>query len=535
MSNNSIANTEIILLKKKLDLAITSRADLETDLKSQSSLLIKFIEKLSLVCKGMDITLDNKLANLRLMLKKPASLVDIQAHIKATAILLQKQSQKNEANLNQLHDRFHIAGLALQKINGLPADLRRKLRSLITESNDPKDAIVQYVPLLSQLLEFYDIALSAKSKEALPAGGLLGSQQQNMINKTTEVNHSAELEYIERFETILTSLVVSDKHTKNISTIKSQLVDDMTNNKLLKSFLKVFDVIIEDLNDERKTAKVFLSTLSDTLTTVQSAVKSTVTTCKSSQSQHDLLNEQLQKQIVDMASGLDKATSLADIKVDINAKLQIIAGTLEKKTTFERVQQDTLQSQLSTMTQKVDLLETQSRSFEKRIKEQQARSLQDALTKLNNRAAFDEFFAREMVRFHNSNKCELAIVVMDLDDFKRINDTYGHTAGDKTLQVISSTLKKYAGEDAFIARYGGEEFVLIYQSVSKNDLVIKLNTLRQQVAKLPFKFKNNKVTITLSIGASHVQKNDNVHMAFERADGALYQAKEKGKNTVIYL
>jgi diguanylate cyclase (GGDEF)-like protein len=532
MSNNSAANKELILLKKKLDLAISSRAEIETDLKSQSSLLIKFIEKLSLVCKGMDITLDNKLAKLRLLLKKSASLPDIQAHIEATSILLQKQSQINVINLNKLHDRFHIAGLALQKINGLPADLRRKLRGLITETKDPKDAILEYVPLLSMLLEFYDTALSSKIKESTNVEGLLS--QQNAVKPKVEANHAAERKYIDRFEKMITSLVVSDKHAEDISTIKSQVDEDMSNNKLLSSLLTVFDVIIKDLNDERNTAKVFLSTLSDTLTTVQSAVKTTISGCKESESQNNLLSGQLQKQIIDMSTGLDKATSLADIKVDINAKLKVIASTLEKKTTFEREQQSYLQNQLSSMTQKVELLEKQSRSFEKRIQEQQEKSLKDALTKLNNRAAFDEYFAKEIVRFHN-DESELAIVVMDLDNFKRINDTYGHTAGDKTLQVISSTLKKHMGNEAFIARYGGEEFVLIFSGISKTDLLEKLNKLRLQVAKLPFKFKNNKVTITISMGASHIKKNDNVHVAFERADGALYQAKEKGKNTVIYI
>ena len=532
MSNNPAANKEITLLKKKLELAITSRADVEKDLNSQSSLLITFIEKLSLVCKGMDITLDNKLAKLRLLLKQSAPLADIQAHIAATSLLLKKQSQINISNLNQLHERFHIAGLALQKINGLPADLRRKLRSLITESKDPKDAVIQYVPLLSQLLTFYDDALAAKFIDAAPVGGLLG--QQNSTTKTVEVNNDAELKYIARFETIIADLVVSDKHAKDIAVIKSQLNEGISNNSLLDSFLAVFDVIIEDLNDERNTAKVFLSTLSETLTTVQFAVKTTLNSCKESQSQHGLLNEQLQKQIVDMANGLDKATSLADIKVDINAKLKLIAGTLLKKTTFEREQQDALHGQLSSMTEKVELLEKQSRNFEKRIQEQQARSLQDALTKLNNRAAFDEYFAREMVRFHNKN-FDLAIVVMDLDNFKRINDTYGHTAGDKTLQVISSTLKKHIGSDAFIARYGGEEFVLVFSGTNQENLIDKLNRLRLQVAKLPFKFKSNKVTITISIGVTHIQQDDNVHMAFERADGALYQAKEKGKNNVVYL
>ena len=532
MSNNSAADKEIILLKKKLDLAITSRADIETDLKSQSSLLIKFIEKLSLVSKGMDITLDNKLAKLRLLLKKAAPLADIESHITSTSLLLQKQSQINVTNLNQLHERFHVAGLALQKVNGLPSELRRKLRGLITDSKDPKDAILQYVPLLSQLLEFYDTALSTKNSATASPAGLLAKQ--DTVQQTVETNDSAELKYIQRFESIIDSLVVSDKHAKNILTIKSQVDEDMSNNKLLNSLLSVFDVIIEDLNEERNTAKVFLSTLSETLSTVQATVKTTVSSCKESQSVHNSLNKQLQKQIVDMSSGLDKANSLADIKVDINAQLRVIAGTLEKKSTFERDQQASLQGQLASMTEKVDLLEKQSKSFEKRIQEQQAKSLQDALTKLNNRAAFDEYFDREIVRFHN-NEFELAIVVMDLDNFKRINDTYGHTAGDKTLQVISSTLRKHIGDEAFIARYGGEEFVLVFSGVNKTDLLEKLNKLRLQVAKLPFKFRDSKVSITISMGASHIQQNDNVHMAFERADGALYRAKEKGKNNVIYV
>ena len=128
----------------------------------------------------------------------------------------------------------------------------------------------------------------------------------------------------------------------------------------------------------------------------------------------------------------------------------------------------------------------------------------------------------------------MAITVIDLDDFKRINDTYGHTAGDKTLQVIANTLTKVIGEDAFIGRYGGEEFVLIFSGLDKSTVINKLNNLRKKVASLPFTFKNNRVSITLSIGVTLIEKDDNVHSAFERADTALYQAKKDGKNRVIY-
>jgi len=178
-------------------------------------------------------------------------------------------------------------------------------------------------------------------------------------------------------------------------------------------------------------------------------------------------------------------------------------------------------------------LEKQSQTFEKRLLEQQQKSMLDALTKLNNRASFDEHVAKQMVRFHHKS-FELAIAVVDLDDFKRINDTYGHTAGDKTLQVIASTLTKSLDDNVFIARYGGEEFVLVFDNCSYGDVMVALESLRANIAKLPFKFKNNKVTMTTSIGVTHIKQGDNIHQAFERADQALYQAKHKGKNQVIY-
>ena len=90
------------------------------------------------------------------------------------------------------------------------------------------------------------------------------------------------------------------------------------------------------------------------------------------------------------------------------------------------------------------------------------------------------------------------------------------------------------GNDVFISRYGGEEFVLIFKDVDKITVMNRLNMLRKKVASLPFTFKGTRVTITLSIGVTLVQRDDIVHSAFERADTALYRAKHEGKNKVVY-
>ncbi len=524
MSDTSASEAKLVQLKRKLDAAISSRASLESDLKSQSSMLIDFIGKLSQTCKGQDVTLDNKLANLRNLFKKSAPLSEIETQISTISIILKKHSATNETNIRALHHDILTAGQSLQKTNGLPNDLRRELRTLLQESEAHKDAVIQYIPILSKLITFYRTAFLVKNDIS----------EDDISEKNIEEKKLVDKKLINKFSTILNELALSDVNTKQISTIKSKLNRSMSNDNLLDRFFEIFDIIVIDLKNERNTAKAFLSTLSNTLATVQSAVKTTLELNIESNKKQDKLNGLLQKQIGEMTSDLGKATSLSNIKIDINEKLTLIASTLQKKSELEVKQQNALNNQMKDMANKVEQLEQQSKTYEKRIKEQQDKSMQDALTKLANRASFDDFYAKAMIKY-NDMPYDLAIVVLDLDDFKRINDTYGHIAGDKTLQVIANTLKKHMSQNAFIARYGGEEFVLVMTNTDKKLVLQSLELIRIQVERLPFKFKNDKVTMTMSIGATHINANDNIHTAFERADEALYKAKAQGKNQVIYV
>ena len=531
MSGNSTVDREIAALKRKLDVAIESRSAIDDEFKLQSTLFTEFIIKLSQASKGTDLSLDNKLAKLRLLFTKSAPIADVQKLIKEITLLLQKFSIKKEQEILKLQGEFNIAGQALQKVNGLPDDLRRQLRTLLKDNEDTKDALAQYIPLMSQLVVFYQAALK-KENISKNSDGLLNQQKKTIVTSTNTVIPDKKV--IKRFTDFLSKVNVSRQYQNQLLKIKSELNENMPNEKLLNSFLEAFDVISHDLVQERNTAKIFLSTLSETLSTIQSAVKSTISTQDKCNKKHQKLNDQLQSQITDMAKGLDQANSLIDIKVDISSKLKAIASTLDEKTILENTLQVDLESKLVDMQNKIERLEEQSITFEKRIQEQQAKSFLDALTKLNNRAAFDEYFAKEIVRYQH-NGGSLSIAIADLDNFKRINDTYGHTAGDKTLQVLASTFKKTLKDDAFIARYGGEEFIFIFKNKDQNEVTQKLNLLKSNISKLPFKFKNNKVSMTLSMGVTHVKADDNVHIAFERADTALYKAKEEGKNRVIYI
>lgn len=543
MSENSVAEKTINHLKSRLDAAINARSEIEEEFSAQSALLTSFIGKLSQACKGTDILLDNKLANLRSALKKATSFADLEKEIKTISALLQQHSLQNDKSIKKIHEQLQVSSISLQKTKNLPASNRRQLKKLVDSNQQSQTSLVQYVPLMSEFIVFYESVLQTQSSQ--PSVGLLNQNNSvttqninkveiaNALTADTTNEQSVSKELLARFNLILNTLVVSTKHKSDIKDIKSSLKGKVSNHILMTECFNVFDLIIEDLKLERSTAKIFLSTLSETLASVQASVNLTITSTAKSNVKNDKLNKELKDKITEMSLGVNGPGSLTDMKLDVNEKLQHIAKTLEKKTQFEEQQRLALQDKLNKMSAQVEQLELQSQNFEKRIQEQQAKSLQDALTKLGNRAAFDEHFAKEIVRYHHKN-FDLAITVIDLDDFKRINDTYGHTAGDKTLQVIANTLTKVIGEDAFIGRYGGEEFVLIFSGLDKSTVINKLNNLRKKVASLPFTFKNNRVSITLSIGVTLIEKDDNVHSAFERADTALYQAKKDGKNRVIY-
>ncbi|MBA6391405.1 GGDEF domain-containing protein [Colwellia sp. BRX10-3] len=543
MSEISVAEKTIKTLKSRLESAINARSEIENEFSAQSALLTSFIGKLSQACKGTDILLDNKLAKLRTTLKTSTSFTDLDKDIKAISTLLRQHSLKNDKNSIEIHEQLNASSTGLQKVKKFPKENRHQLQALIGKIKQSQSSLIQYIPIMSEFIAFYESIIHQQinkpAEQALAPNKLVSLSSINKVStnelteKTLVTEQVVPKELIGRFSSILNTLVLSNKHKADITKIKSSLHGPVSNQLLMTKCLNVFDFMIEDLEQERSRAKVFLSTLSETLSSVQVSVSATIVSSSKCSVQNAKINKELTDKINAVSIGIIDAGSLSEMKVDVNDKIQQIAKTLENKTKLEEKQSLALHEKLNNMSAQVEQLEKQSKVFEKRIQEVQAKSFQDALTKLANRAAFDEFFAKEIVRFHHK-PFDLAITVIDLDDFKRINDTYGHTAGDKTLQVIADTLTKFMSKDVFISRYGGEEFVLIFKGVDKITVMNKLNMLRKKVSSLPFTFKGTRVSITFSIGVTLVQRDDNVHSAFERADTALYQAKNDGKNKVIY-
>ena len=156
----------------------------------------------------------------------------------------------------------------------------------------------------------------------------------------------------------------------------------------------------------------------------------------------------------------------------------------------------------------------------------------DTLTQLHNRSALDERLALEYKRWLRYQS-PLCLAIVDVDHFKSINDQFGHLAGDKALKVIARALSTALRDTDFVARFGGEEFVVLLPGISENSIQLPLDKLRSVIKGIPFRFKDERISISISLGATLFRSGDRITDAFERADKALYEAKNAGRDRIV--
>lgn len=187
---------------------------------------------------------------------------------------------------------------------------------------------------------------------------------------------------------------------------------------------------------------------------------------------------------------------------------------------------------MAAMEQKINLMKEETSEYKKRIAQQKHKLLLDSLTQVFNRATFDERLDLEYKRWLRY-QAPLCLAIIDIDHFKSINDRFGHLAGDKALKVIARAMSRTLRETDFIARYGGDEFVVLLPGVDASNSLTPLEKLRNVVKSIPFRFKDDRVEITISIGMTLFRNGDSAMEAFERADQALYEAKNDGRDRIV--
>lgn len=250
---------------------------------------------------------------------------------------------------------------------------------------------------------------------------------------------------------------------------------------------------------------------------------------KVASSARDDLNKSVQLSLDTMRGRVSAAADINELKDDIQQQIDIIGGNLNAFMKSEGARSERVDEQHVGLAKQLDELGRETERLRKQLLEAQDQATHDTLTGLSNRLAYNERMAMEHARWQRSGQ-HLALVVLDIDRFKTINDTWGHQAGDRVLQYLARELSKQIRAEDFIGRFGGEEFVLILPDTNLAGALKLADGLRRHIESCRFKFKDQPVAVTVSCGVAEFTPEEAPMHAFERADACLYAAKNNGRN-----
>ncbi|WLH79475.1 GGDEF domain-containing protein [Pseudomonas sp. FP2335] len=243
------------------------------------------------------------------------------------------------------------------------------------------------------------------------------------------------------------------------------------------------------------------------------------------------LDTQIREQVDGLQSSVQDAADLDSLKHVLESHLEGLLGTMDQHQQQRDQREQEVAARLKGLAERVASMEQEAQGYREHLEVQRQKALIDPLTGLPNRAAWSERLDHEVNAWHQQGN-SLSLAMLDLDHFKRINDGYGHLAGDKVLKIIANVLRKRLRSSDFIARFGGEEFVLLMPSSSLTDALAAGEVLRAAIEACPFHFKGEPVTITVSMGVAQFLPGERSDLALKRADAALYRAKAAGRNQV---
>jgi len=243
------------------------------------------------------------------------------------------------------------------------------------------------------------------------------------------------------------------------------------------------------------------------------------------------LDREIREEIERVGQRLQESDNLQDLKQSVSRHLASIGQAVGRFRTQETERERVLSGQLEAMQEKVAAMEAHSEQMQEQVRKERLRAMTDLLTELPNREAWQERLSFEYNRWQRYSH-PLTVGVLDIDLFKRINDSYGHKAGDRVLQLVAKEFRERLRTTDFVARFGGEEFVVLFPETEPADARRVVDKLREHVGKLPFHFRGEPVTVTFSAGLAGFVAGDTEESVFDRADRALYQAKDGGRDRV---
>ena len=330
---------------------------------------------------------------------------------------------------------------------------------------------------------------------------------------------------------LLDDLTLPEHHRPQAEAMRDRLQNGLNWYELLPILDDLATLMLAITDSGQHEFEAYLQQLNERLESFQSNLQAASEGHADNRSAARDMDTQIREQVDGLQSSMQEAADLDDLKHVLENHLEGLLGTMDQHQKQRDEREQEVAARLHSLAERVAHMEQEALGYREHLEEQRQKALIDPLTGLPNRAAWSERLDHEINQWQQHGNT-LLLAMLDLDHFKRINDNYGHLAGDKVLKIIASVLRKRLRGTDFIARFGGEEFVLLMPDTVPTAGAKLLEKLRASIEACPFHFKGEPVTITISMGMTAFKPGEHSDLVLKRADQALYRAKHAGRNQV---
>ena len=391
------------------------------------------------------------------------------------------------------------------------ATLREKAAACRQE-NDAYRLLDETAAILSEILQTAEQADSTAAgvAESLPAAG------------------EALLELVEQIE-------IPQQLQERVGVIKNSLSHASTANQVrvaIHSIAELLGEIGRLVQDEKQDLERFLEGVTSRIRHLSEHVAELGHNRDTSSESRVALQTSFQDHMDNIRTSMRETDDAADLKRAIEAGLDAIEVQMQQYAQQEESLSREAEERIADLSNKLHDMKNEAWLLQQQMQQQRELALKDPLTGVYNRLAYEERIEAEFGRWRRYSE-PLSLVMLDVDHFKRVNDSLGHLAGDKALKAMAVRLLQNVREVDFVARYGGEEFVIIMPNTTTEQSFAVAEKLRGVVATAGFHYNKKPVDITVSCGVAGFRDEDDPTSVFARADNALYAAKQAGRNCTI--
>lgn len=499
--------------------------------------------RLSLVAEGRDDDMDARLGEVRELLRMEQvtglnALLDrveqSLEHWQQQRERIAEQIQQSLINIDVEHD--HLPKNIKAGLKNLRKQLRKQGNGQSVQNIQAMVALLRdWASLMggetAEKTSFFSRLFGGRKTEGQEDNA--GNESQFEIEDKQSEDERLSAEIVQILVGMLNKLSLPDADMPKAQKLISQLRQGVQDFELVPALETVAQLIETALGFEQQDFESFLKDVTERLAELQEWLSRS----NAIEGEFRQATAEFDEKMRDHFAQLRNTLTQNDVeypvlKTAVSQQLDAVFSTLDLFRQQQKSREQSFEENITQLTERLQKMEAELQAAQVQVQQHRQKAMTDTLTQLPNREAYNTRLNQEFERFKRYGN-PLSVVVCDVDFFKRINDGYGHQAGDRVLQIIAKQVKKGVRDTDLVARYGGEEFVVLLPESKKDAALAAAEKIRKLVEACPFHFRGERVQITISCGISEFKVGDDPVQVFERADKALYRAKEEGRNRCI--